>query len=521
MKRMLLGIALFAVAADSQGAAARVPHPFESAAEIAAANPIDTHVLATLRTHGIKPANLCSDGLFLRRVYLDVIGTLPTAAEARTFLRDGSPNKRAALIDALLKRDEFADYWTLKWCDLLRVKAEFPINLWPNAVQAYRRWIHDALKENRPYDQFARALLTSSGSNFRVPEVNFYRGMQDRKPAGMAEAAALTFMGTRMAKWPEDRQAGMTAIFSRVLCKGTAEWKEQIVCLDPSKTDPLEAVLPDGTTLRVKPFEDPRRAFADWLIRPENPWFARNIVNRVWAWLLGRGIIHEPDDIRPDNPPVHPEGLVYLEKELVKANYDLHHIFRLILSSRTYQQSPIPRSGHPKAEAMFAHYPVRRLGAEVLIDALCQITGTAERYQSPIPEPFTFIPEHRRSIALADGSITSPFLEMFGRPSRDTGLESERNNNPSARQRLHLLNSSHIQRKIEQGPKLSRLIAAGPSKPKTTAVQLYLTILSRYPTEEELATVKQYSRDEETRGEKAFIDLTWALINSSEFLYRH
>ena len=195
--------------------------------------------------------------------------------------------------------------------------------------------------------------------------------------------------------------------------------------------------------------------FADWLIRPENPWFTRNIVNRVWCWLLGRGIIHEPDDIRPDNPPSNPELLAYLERDLVAAHYDLKHMFRQILNSRTYQLSSIRRSPRPEAAAKFAFYPLRRLEAEVLIDALCQITGTTEKYTSAIPEPFTFMPDNQRSIALADGSISSSFLELYGRPSRDTGLESERNNRPTAAQRLHLLNSSHMQRKIEQSAKLA------------------------------------------------------------------
>ena len=205
-------------------------------------------------------------------------------------------------------------------------------------------------------------------------------------------------------------------------------------------------------------------------------------MNRVWSWLLGRGIIHEPDDIRPDNPPTNPELLAYLERELVASHYDLKHIYRLILNSKTYQLSSIPESDHPEAAANFAYYPLRRLEAEVLIDAICQITGTTEKYSSPIPEPFTFIPEDQRSIALADGSITSSFLEMFGRPPRDTGLESERNNRPTAAQRLHLLNSSHIQRKIEQSAKLRALVAAKREARATPIDRLYLTILSRYPT---------------------------------------
>ena len=521
MRTVLLTVAVLLAAGDGRGAESRAVQPFESDAAGVAESPIDTRVLAALAKEGIEPARPCSDAVFLRRVYLDVIGTLPTPAEARKFLADRGAGKRAAAIDALLAREEFADYWSLKWCDLLRVKAEFPINLWPNAVQAYHRWIRDALHANRPYDEFARALLTSSGSNFRVPAVNFYRGVQGGEPSAIAAAVALTFLGSRLDAWPEDRRAGFTALFSRIAFKGTAEWKETVVCLDPAPAGPLDAVLPDGTKVRVEPFKDPRRVFADWLIQPENPWFARNIVNRVWAWLLGRGIIHEPDDIRPDNPPSNPELLAYLERELVGAKYDLRHVYRLILNSRTYQQSPIPRSRHPRAEALFAHYPVRRLDAEVLIDALCQITGTTERYSSPIPEPFTFIPEDQRSIVLADGSITSPFLEMFGRPPRDTGLESERSNAPSDAQRLHLLNSSHVQQKIEGSPKLGALIEAGPRRPRSTATELYLTLLSRFPTEQELELLKTYGEGAETQGTKAFIDLTWALINSPEFLYRH
>ena len=484
-------------------------------------NRIDTMVMAALRKQGIQPANLCSDEVFIRRVYLDVNGSLPEPQEVRSFLQNRSPRKRAALINALLKRDEFADYWSLKWCDLLRVKAEFPINLWPNAVQAYHRWIHDCLRENMPYDQFARELLTSSGSNFRVPQVNFYRAIQGQEPSAIAGAVALTFMGVRLEKWPEDRRSGMEAFFSRVAYKNTAEWKEEIVCLDPAPTEPLKAVFPDGVTVQIQPDEDPRQVFAKWLIAPENPWFARNIVNRIWAWLLGRGIIHEPDDIRPDNPPVHPQLLVYLEKELVKANYDLRRIYRLILNSYTYQQSSIPRSDHPDAEGLFAYYPVRRLDAEVLVDALCWISGTRESYSSAIPEPFTFIPEENRSIELADGSITSQFLEMFGRPARDTGLESERNNQPTDSQRLHLLNSTHVQNKLERSKRLNGLLKTAKGNRRTLIGLIYLNILSRYPMQAELAAAEKYFQTKGINLRQATNDLAWVLINTKEFLYRH
>jgi hypothetical protein len=501
-----------------------VVNPYERDAAAIPQSRIDELVLGQLERLGIEPAHPCSDAVFVRRVYLDVIGTLPTTAEARAFLSDTDPNKRSVLIDRLLEREEYADYWAMKWSDLLRVKSEFPINLWPNAVQAYHRWIHTCLRENVPYDRFARELLTASGSNFRVPQVNFYRAVQSREPPALARAVALTFMGVRAENWPKDRLAGMAAFFAQVGYKSTDEWKEEIVFFDREKATAsgvsTTAVFPDGTSVQLSPEQDPREVFADWLIRPANPWFTRSIVNRVWSWLLGRGIIQEPDDIRPDNPPVNPELLVYLEQELVAAHYDLKHLYRLILNSRTYQQSFIPRTNRPEGDANFSHYPLRRLEAEVLIDALCQITGTAEQYSSPIPEPFTFIPEEERSIALADGSITSSFLETFGRSPRDTGLESERNNRTTAAQRLHLLNSSHIQRKIEQGPGLRALLQPG-RRPQEVVTELYLTILSRFPTEEELKVLQGFTRPGAGNRRAAVVDLAWALINSPEFLYRH
>jgi hypothetical protein len=509
-----------------------------------------------LKKRGIEPANLCSDEVFIRRVYLDVIGTVPDPADVDKFLKDRAPNKRAALIDALLARDEFADYWAMKWCDLLRVKAEFPINLWPNAVQAYHHWIRDCLRANKPYDQFVRELLTSSGSNFRVPPVNFYRAIQGREPSAIAGAVALTFMGSRIETWPAEERAHMAAFFSRIAYKQTGEWKEEIVCLDPAPAKPLDAVFPDGSSVHIRADQDPREVFANWLIRPRNEWFARNIANRAWAWFMGRGIINEPDDIRPDNPPVNPELLSYLERELTASKYDLKAVFRLILNSRTYQQSSIPRSGNTDDAVVFACYPVRRLDAEVLIDALGRIFGGGEGYQSAIPEPLSFIPDYRRTIDLADGSVTSEFLETFGRPPRDTGLESERNNQPSDAQRLHMLNSSHIQLRIERGWRTRRWIEMA-RRDRAGAIRLiYLNILSRHPTASELsaaeasfqgagsdaaaaqpaagargggrgpgfARARRRSFDGAGGGgnvNDAVNDLAWALVNSKEFLYRH
>ena len=481
---------------------------------------IDRLVFAKLESLKLPPAQICSDAVFLRRVYLDTIGTIPTMPEASAFLLSRDPHKRAALIDRLLEREEFADYWAMKWSDLLRVKAEFPINLWPNAAQAYHRWIRTAIRENKPYDQFVRELLTASGSNFREPPVNFYRALQNKTPSGLAQTVALTFMGTRADQWPTNRLAGLATFFAQVGYKPTDEWKEEIIFFDPAKTNAAAAMLPDGKQVQWSPDQDPRTVFADWLIDPDNPWFTRNIANRVWFWLLGRGIVQEPDDFRPDNPPSHPELLTCLEQELFSSHYDLKHLYRRILNSGTYQLSSLPGTDDPQGATHFAVYPVRRLDAEVLIDALCQITGSTEKYTSAIPEPFTFIPETHRSIALPDGSISSSFLEMFGRPARDSGMESERNNRPTAGQRLHLLNSSHLQRKIEQSRMVQNLTQAR-TNPRELISGLYLAILSRFPTEAEGRIVSAHLAAHPANRREAAADLVWALVNSAEFLYRH
>jgi hypothetical protein len=502
---------------------------------------IDHLVSQKLDELGIPPSEVCTDAIFLRRVFLDVIGTLPTEKEARDFLKDTRADKRARLINDLLNRPEFADYWSLKWGDLLRVKAEFPSKLWPNAVQAYHRWIHTALKENQPYNTFARALLTSSGSNFRDAPVNFYRAVPSRTPEELARAVALTFMGVRLDTWKPERRQGFAAFFGQVAYKSTAEWKEEIVFFDPSKTfldpktkKPIVPTLPDGTQPKIPSGEDPRKVFADWLVNSND--FSRCMVNRIWFWLLGRGIVQEPDDFRPDNPPQNPQLLDFLAKELKTSHYNIQHIFRIILNSKTYQRSAIHNEGNLSDKTNFSHYYVRRLGAEVLIDALCQITKTTETYSSAIPEPFTWIPKNQRSILLADGSITSPFLELYGRPPRDTGYESERNNKPSSAQKLYLLNSTQLQKKIlnnpqllgiqgnrkKQGKKKGRKKRKAYWKPlPETLDSIYLTILSRYPTPEERKIVIAYIKESKIGRRNATIDVVWALLNTKEFIYKH
>ena len=513
-----LSVALHTVVAAGQGAAASY--------DMKVNNRVDELVLARLKKAGIPPSGPCSDEVFLRRAYLDVIGTLPGPEEAKRFLSDRNPARRRLLIDSLLEREEYADYWAMKWCDLLRVKSEFPSNLWPNAVQAYHRWIKDALTNDMPYDRFARSLLTASGSNFREPPVNFYRVVPQHDPERTAELAALVFMGMRTRNWTPDERLAMAGFFSRISCKKTGEWKEEIVYYDPVGQGPDDApgrprqasVL--GEKIPIPPATDPRVVFADWLTAPGNPYFARNAVNRIWRWLLGRGIIHEADDVRPDNPPQNPELLDWLAGELVAHRYDLKHIYRVILNSATYQLSSIPNEQNATDEVNFSHYPVRRLEAEVLTDAVCRITETGENHFSRVPEPFTFIPSDQRTISLADGSIESPFLSLFGRPPRATGLLSERNDELSAMQRLHFLNSTHIQNKVYRASSWRRMVRKNSDDDQIVEL-VYLTVLSRPPTAAESGTVREYIRDSGFTREQAIGDLIWALLNTKEFLFRH
>ncbi len=521
MRRWLLLVAVALLASPAaRGDAGSFVAPFERGTGFVPVNDVDACVLAGLAGAGIEPSNPCSDEVFLRRVFLDLTGTLPDPERVRRFLADPRREKRERLVDALLASDELSDYLTLKWGDLLRVKSEFPINLWPNAVQAYDRWILEAVRSNLPYDQLARALLTSSGSNFRDPAVNFYRAVQAKTPEAVAAAVALTFMGSRFERWPGDRQKGMAAFFSRIEWKRTLEWKEEIVLPDPAPAGPLSATFPDGRAVTIPADTDPRRVFADWLLSPGNPWFARAIANRVWSWFFGRGVVDEPDDLRDDNPPSNPALLACLAHDLVKDGYDLRKLFRRIVLSRTYQGSPIRRSDALEAAGLFAYYPVHRLDAEVLIDALCRLDDVGEDYASTVPEPYTILPNTLRTITLSDGTITSAFLQMFGRPARDSGLESERDRDPTEAQRLYLLNSSDVQRRLARSRWISRLVATAPDR-NAIVEGLYLALLDRYPLPDEVEAASVYLDRADLTTREVAQDLAWALLNSKEFLYQH
>ena len=497
-------------------------------------------ILARSRKQKNLPGTpLASDCVFLRRAWLTAAGRIPAVAEAQEFLSSTDPAKRAKLIDALLESPDHADLIAMRFADMLRIKSEFPVNLWPNAVQAFHRKLRSDIFHNRPYSDIAREMLTASGSNFRVPYANFFRGSGNRTPAGLAEITALTFMGLRVENLPPEKRREFETFFSRIRYKRSSEWKEEFVFTDPEPAK-LKAWLPGCGSFLLRPQEkDPRQVLADALISDNNPYFARAFVNRAWSWFFGKGLIDPADDISPERSvwdrfldrfglsspsprEVQPELLEFLTNEFRRSHYNMRHLFRLIMHCGAFQAASVaPQEDQAQLEKYFLAYPVHRLEAEVLSDSLGILTGNYGRYTSVIPEPFTFLPHGTRAIQIADGSISSAMLDLFGRPSRDSGKISERNNRMTAPQRLYLLNSSIIYSRLSSlGWKIARNCKWDFRRKGIT--QIYLTVLSRYPTPGEKERIMNYLRTlpRKQRGQ-VWPDLVWVLVNSKEFLYYH
>ena len=470
--------------------------PYRKPAPVAIRSEIDRALAADWKRSRIATPPEASDCVLVRRLHLALAGRLPTPDEARAYVNSTAPDKYETTVEALLESDDFADYWTMRWCDALRVKSEFPINLWPNAVYGYQRRIRRFLKENEPYDRFARALLTAAGSNFRVPEANFYRATADRTPQGIAGVVALTFLGSRFETWPETERMKFSNLFEPVAFKSTKEWKEEIVYWRESA---------DGS--------DPRAAAADAVL--SHPDFSRALVNRVWFWFFGRGIVHEADDLRPGNEPVNPELLELLARDFRESGCDFRRLCRAIAESAAFRAA----SGNDdeQAEQHFAAFAVRRLPAEVLDDAIRDLTGAPGSYSSVIPEPFTFLPPEARTITLADGSISSSFLILFGRPARDSGRLGERNDLINDKQRLQLFNSGEIYRQLGKIPRRD-MIRPLPFPRKIE--ELYWLFYSRPPTGEEKTLIQTGLKTTKKKG-RYLQDICWILLNSKEFLHQH
>lgn len=483
------------------------------------AKEIDVYLAEAMAAKKVQPSDACSDEVFLRRVSLVLTGRLPRTEQVLVFLASENPEKRSLMIDALLDSEAYVDYQVLKWGDLLRIKSEFPSNIWPNGVQAYNRWLREQIRANVPYNQMVYDLLTSSGSNFRSPAVNFYRAFQKREPELIADNINLLFLGQRSL--PES----FPPFFTQLQYKSTREWKEEIVYANLDIPPRMkEVTMPDGTKLALVQGRDFRKSFAHWLCLSDNRAFARAMVNRVWFWLMGRGIIDPPDDICPDNKPTHPELLEELTTQFIAMQYDVRALMRLILNSEAFARSSIcDESQKDKllAAQCYAYYPTTRLTAEQILDAIGDVTGLFDSYVSMVPEPYSYFPSDIRAVQLGDGSVTSAQIELFGRPSRDLSLESDRNNAISAKQVLYLLNSAVVLKKIEASERITQMAKESASAQELME-RLYILALGRHPSEEELSRVLALMPAPDAAARLTFArKLVWALFNSSEFLFNH
>jgi hypothetical protein len=486
-------------------------------------NFIDELVLAKLRKLNLQPSEPAGDAEFLRRVYLDVIGTLPTADEARRFLGDPRPDRRARLVDELLERPEFADYWALKWADLLRVDRQV---LGHKQAYAYYRWIRDSLAACKPLDQFARELLTAEGPMSTAGPANFYRVVP--KPGEAAGALAQVFLGVRIAcaechhhpfdRWSQRDYFGMEAFFTQVSIKNGPAGPVLLAAGDPQTKIPRTGELVHahalGTTMpAASPAGDRRQVLAGWLTAPDNPWFARNLANRTWAHFLGRGLVEPVDDVRLTNPPSNPELLDALARHLIDSKYDFRQLIRTITATQVYQLSSRPNTTNERDEQNHSRALFRRLDAEVLLDMVCQTTGVAEKF------PGT--PAGYRAIQLWDSKMPHYFLTLFGRPVRASACECERSHEPGVAQVLHLLNSPEIQAKLahEKGT-VARLVRQFEADDKLVE-ELYLTFYSRFPADRERAAAVEYLRRHAAERRQAAEDLAWSMLNSLEFVFNH
>lgn len=517
-----------------------VPYANDVPAEVFARSPrvnfIDDLVIDKLQRLRIPPSGAASDGEFLRRAYLDTLGVLPTADEAKAFLADASPDKRAKLIDALLARPEYVDYWSYKWSDLLLVSTK---KLKGPAVWAFYNWIRQSVEANKPWDQFAREVVTARGSTVENGAANFF--VLHKDPKLVSEATTVTFLGTSincaqchdhpLERWTLDDYYGMANLFARVRMKnGDADGDVVVFPVSegnvkhPTRVDVPEPRPLDGVALDLDDATDRREHLAKWLTAAENPYFARALVNRVWANYMGRGLVENVDDLRATNPSSNEPLLSALAADFVKHRYDVKRLIRLIMSSAAYQRSAATVAGNENDDRFYSHYLVKRMPAEVLLDALSQVTGVSTDYPD--------YPKGMRAMQLPDSNVVSYFLSAFGRPVREFTCECERTEEPNVTQTLHLANGKTLNEKLKaRGSVIDRWLDEKLSAAETVE-RLYLSTLARLPTDPEKQSL--VAALEESVGEvatdeapvrasrrAALEDLLWAVLTSKEFLFVH
>lgn len=486
-------------------------------------NFIDKLVFQKLRKFHILPSQPADDAEYLRRLYLDVIGTLPTPEEARRFLQDSRSDKRARLLDELLDRSEFADYWALKWSDLLRVDRQA---LGHKRAYAYYKWIRDSLAANKPYDQFVRELLTAEGPLQEAPAAAFYKLFN--KPGDTASTLSQVFLGVRIAcaechhhpfdRWGQTDYYGMQAFFTPLQVRTAPLGEEMMASGNPETRHPRtgEPIFAHALGVNMpeaSPEGDRRGVLADWLTAADNPWFARNFANRVWAHFLGRGLVEPVDDVRATNPPTNPELLDALAKHVIETRFDFRQLIRTIAASRVYQLSAQPNATNERDEQNYSRAMLKRIDAEVLLDMVCQATG--------VPEKFDGMPAGYRAIQLWDSKTPHYFLKLFGRPVRVSACECERVQEANVSQVLHIMNSPEIHAKISHDAGTVARLLRRNTDDSPLADELYLAYFSRFPTAKEKEIAVQYLHKNAAKRQQAAEDLAWSLMNSLEFVFNH
>lgn len=493
-------------------------------------NEIDKHVHEKLHKLRILPSELCSDEDFVRRIYIDVVGLLPNSEELKQFLADQRPNKREQLIDELLQRKEFTDLWVMKWSELLQVRSGTNQNTAPFYKNAllYYNWLQDKVAKNVPINEIVKELLSATGGTVSVPAVNYYQTEID--PLKVTENVAQVFMGMRIQcaqchnhpfdRWTLEDYYGFYAFFAQLGRKNTDDPQEVIIFNKKggeAKHPVTEAVVKPkflgGSVPELKSGQDRRVALAQWISSSENVYFARNIANIIWAHFFGAGIIDPVDDVRISNPPSNPELLAALATKLTRYNYDLRKFVKDIVMSHTYQRSSGTNASNEKDRRNFSHALVRRLRAEVLLDAISHVTKTPNKFQG--------LPLGARAVQIADGAVSNYFLTTFGRASRTTVCSCEVKMEPTLSQALHLMNGDAVHNNIKRGRVVAKLIQEEKRTDSEIIEWLYLNTFGRKPTEKENAKIQQALVESADNRQAVLEDLFWALLNSKEFSFNH
>ncbi len=515
-------MARFDVFTEGSGVIVRSGKPFTDP-KTPSFNYIDELVYAKLNKLHIVPSEVCSDEVFLRRVYIDMLGLLPTSQEHAKFTTDADPKKREKLVETLLEREEFKDIWVMKWAEVLQIRTVNGIT--PKGLQLYDKWLRNKIRGGATIDQVVKELLPAVGGTFDNPAVNFFQ--TETTPNLIGESISQVFLGTRIQcaqchnhpfdRWTLDDYYGFAAFFSQIGYKNAQDPRELTVYNsgDGYIRHPLGKVaMPKflgGAVATLKPGEDYRLALANWLTSPDNKMFCRNVGNIVWAHYMGKGIVDAVDDVRVSNPASNPELLEALGKKFSEYRFDVKKLARDICLSRTYQLSTQRNASNALDDRNFSHQSIRRMRAEVLLDCISEVTETTDR--------FAAMPLGGRAVQIPDGRTPNYFLTTFGRSNRTTSCSCDVKVSPTLSQALHLLNGETTTGKIGTGKAVEKLLGSNDD-PKLAAEELYIRCLGRKPSATEAAKIA--ARLEKATDKKtALEDLFWALLNTNEFIFNH